>query len=172
MKIKQFDMNKNKFCEDLYQTFPDKIVPKRDSLLMPLCTTVVGCAVLLWSKTFVADDTEFMRYASLLIGVSMLLGGLIFLVVRLCNKRGLPYYARTNKPLKYSVLSFSKEQAKRVTDLVNKGDVKALRSLPANSVSSVAVMVFAADNDEFVAMQAFTYAELDYHPITDKVYVS
>ena len=38
MKIKQFDMNKNKFCEDLYQTFPDKIVPKRDSLLMPLCT--------------------------------------------------------------------------------------------------------------------------------------
>lgn len=165
-------MNKNKFCEELYQAFPEKIAPKRDSLLMPLCTTVVGCAVLLWSKTFVAEDTEIMRYASLLIGVSMLLGGLIFLVVRLCNKRGLPYYVRTNKPLKFTEMSFSKEQMSKVKDLVDKGDISALRSMQQYPVSAVAVMVFSADNDEFVAMQAFTYAELDYHPITDKVYVN
>ena len=165
-------MNKDKFCEELYSQFPEIIVPGKRGVLVPISMLVVGVALLFCDTAFANMETEIVRYASILIGTTLSLRGLTVLVVRLCNKRGLPYYVRTNKPLKFTEMSFSKEQMSKVKDLVDKGDISALRSMQQYPVSAVAVMVFSADNDEFVAMQAFTYAELDYHPITDKVYVN
>ncbi len=165
-------MNKNQFCEELYKAFPGVVVPRRKSALMPLCMAIVGGALLWWSGSAPVESSEILRYLVMLIGASLLLVGLTVLVVRLCNKRGLPYFARTNKPLTFTEMSFSKEQSAKVTELVNKGDIKALRAMPKHPVSAIAVMVFSADNDEFVAMQAYAYAELDYHPLTAKIYLS
>ena len=164
-------MNKNQFCEELYTTFPGVIVPGRKGILMPLSMAVVGGALTWWSNS-ISANSEVLRYLIMLVGASLLLIGLTVLVVRLCNKRGLPYFAKTNKPLTFTEMSFSKDQANKVKELVVNGDIKALRAMPKHPVSAVAVMVYAADNDEFVAMQAFSYAELDYHPLTSKVYLS
>lgn len=165
-------MNKNKFIDELYASFPDKIVRGKESVLMPIATLIVGGAITYAGLNLANESGEVLKYTALLIGVSMLLIGFVILVVRLCNRRGLPYYARTNKPLKFTEMSFSKEQAKLVTDLVNKGDIKALRNVQQYPVSAVAVIAFTAENDEFVAMQAYSYAELDYHPLTAKIYKS
>ena len=164
-------MNKNQFCEELYTTFPGVIIPGRKGILMPLSMAVVGGALTWWSNS-ISANREVLRYMVMLTGASLLLIGLTVLVVRLCNKRGLPYFAKTNKPLTFTEMSFSKDQANKVKELVVNGDIKALRAMPKHPVSAVAVMVYAADNDEFVAMQAFSYAELDYHPLTSKVYLS
>ena len=164
-------MNKNQFCEELYTTFPGVIIPGRKGILMPLSMAVVGGALTWWSNS-ISANSEVLRYMVMLTGASLLLIGLTVLVVRLYNKRGLPYFAKTNKPLTFTEMSFSKDQANKVKELVVNGDIKALRAMPKHPVSAVAVMVYAADNDEFVAMQAFSYAELDYHPLTSKVYLS
>lgn len=163
-------MNKEKFIDELYVAFPNDVVRGRESVLMPIVLLLAGVAILFAGVKMMSGSAEALRYAALLAGVSLLLIGLIFLVVRLCNRRGLPYYARTNKPLKFAEMSFSKDQTKLVTDLVNRGDIKALRNVQQYPISAVAVMVFTADNDEFVAMQAYSYAELDYHPLTAKIY--
>lgn len=163
-------MNKNSFLEELYASFPGEIIPRRENFLMPVMIFVMGLLLLYACNKYVPEDQEVLMYSGFLLGTVTSIISLIVVIVRISNKRGCPYYVATQKPLKFIEMSFSKDQTSKVVDLVNAGNLPALRNMQQNPVSAVAVMIFVADNDQFVAMQAYSYTELDYHPLTPKIY--
>lgn len=155
-------------CKALY-ALPGSIVqPGRKSLVKPIVTVAAGVAVLLLNG-MIPNQIEYanLQSAVVLFGAALLLVGLVVCVVRISGHSSRPWHVQDGCFLRKEELKFVKERSSNVRDLVRRGDFATLRSLPADDVSAVTVVLYASPRSGFCAAQVFEYENLELRPVDD-----
>ncbi len=160
-------MDNVKFCEELYSSYGDVIEPHRKSLVLPLVVLTVGIVLLsgigmIEHESLLGDiKPTFVMSGIVVTGI-----GLAMLAMRLLGK-GAPWHKPSHTFLREQRLSYEAPFRRQVLQAIVDRDVKALRSIPTQTVAAVSVLIYSTANDSFVAMQAFEYVELEFRPLTD-----
>lgn len=161
-------MNKTKFCEALYASYGDAVECRRRNFIAPAVILLAGICMLVANSALdgAGDYRDDIKATLVLAGSVAVIVGFVFLMVRIFG-HGEPYHKGLRRFLKSEIVSFDRADANRVLDAVSACDYAALMSIPHRSVSAVTVLVYSTPGREFVAMQPFEYAELEYRPLCD-----
>ncbi len=159
-------MDKMKICEAMYALPGEIVVRRRKPLLVPAGVLVAGAALLVLNGMYGASLSNNFRSALVLVGGALALVGMILLAARCFSAEGAPYYRPEGCYLLYEELYFEPGNAPQVAACVTDGDVRCLLALPRSRIPAVTVAVYRTPDCGFAAMQAFTYADLEYRPLT------
>lgn len=161
-------MNKNRFCEALYASHGDAVACRRRNIIAPAVILVAGICMLVANSAIdgAGDYKEDLKAVLVLAGSVAVIAGFVFLMVRIFG-HGEPYHKGVRRFLKSEIVSFDRTDVSRVLEAVSACDYAALMSIPHRSVSAITVLVYSTPGREFVAMQPFEYAELEYRPLCE-----
>lgn len=161
-------MSKYDMREMIYAQADGAIVPRRKSVVCPICLIVVGIGLLVLNGMMDATvENGNLRSALLLFGATFAITGIIMTVVRLSGASKAPYCVKDGCFLDKKELKFTKEQKNIVIDLLRKGDFATLHSLGQSDVSALTVIEYSSPKSRVVACQAFEYLELELRPVCD-----
>ena len=161
-------MSKYDMREMIYAQADGAIVPRRKSVVCPICLILVGIGLLVLNGMMEATvENGNLRSALLLFGADFGITGIIMTVVRLSGASKAPYYVKDGCFLDKKELKFTKEQKNIVIDLLRKGDFATLRSLGQSDISALTVIEYSSPKSRVVACQAFEYLELELRPVCD-----
>ena len=161
-------MSKYDMREMIYAQADGAIVPRRKSVVCPICLIVVGIGLLVLNGMMEATvENGNLRSALLLFGATFAITGIIMTVVRLSGASKAPYCVKDGCSLDKKELKFTKEQKNIVIDLLRKGDFATLRSIEQSDVSALTVIEYSSPKSRVVACQAFEYLELELRPVCD-----
>lgn len=161
-------MNKTRFCEALYASYGDAVECRRRNVIAPSVILLAGICMLVVNSAMNASGKymDDLKAILVLAGSVAVIAGFVFLMVRIFG-RGEPYHRRLRRFLKSEMVSFDRTETERVLDAVSACDYAALMSIPHRNVSAITVLVYSTPGKEFVAMQPFEYAELEYRPLCE-----
>ncbi len=158
-------MDKNRICEALF-ALPDNLIEKRRRPLLPaLLLGSIGliCVVL---NIVYGDRLSIDGRSALVVSGGLLFAmGVLIASVRLLGGRRDPCFR--GERLICNELCFGSESRSDVVDYISRGEVEPLLDMNHSEIPVVSVVVYRSRKNDFVAMQAFEYVELEYRPITD-----
>lgn len=162
-------MNKNKIMEAIFASFPDIVVYRHKSVVVPLAVIMAGVVGLAVQKGM--DPLSSMRMVLLVASVTLaVIGGVMFLSRTFGN--GEPYYIPGKCFLGYETLAFGGESRDAVLKALSSGSYKNLVAIPHGEASVITVALYTTPGHDFSAAMAFAYQDLEYKPITDAVRMS
>lgn len=157
-------MNKEELAEALYASFPDIVVCRKKSVIIPALVFLAGL-VMLAAQHSLEKMVDF-RVAVITFSVAAIIIGAILSLSRAFGK-GEPFHREKKHFLRYETLSFDAAQRKAVLEALENGDGKELRSMARCEVSVISVAVYALPDGSFGGAKAYSYQELEYRPISD-----
>lgn len=159
-------MDKKQLCEAMYALPGGVVVRRQKNKGMALATIVVAVVMLSSTSLFSQSMTANLSSAAVLVGISALVVGVIWLLSLLFDKEGQPVLARTNLPLRYEERYFPLEERGRVMQLIDGVKLAEVVTHTNNQVSGIVVALYRNHDNTFGAMQAYEYIDYEYRPIT------
>ena len=148
-------MDKKTLCEAMY-ALPGEVVVRRPKKKLYAVVTLVAALLMLAATSLMSDSLSVNLHSSaILVALSVLSIGIIWLLVLLFDKQGVPVLKKTGRELRNEVLR-----------MVDNRLLKRLLATKSGQVSGIAVAIYYADDKEFGVMQAYEYIDFEYRPIT------
>lgn len=160
-------MDKNKICEAMYALPNGVVVKHRKSQLLAIALLVAGVALIVINSVYGASLTNDMRSSAVLTGALLVIAGLIVSAVRMFGSRGIPFHKEKNCPLIFEELYFDRGNRADVMRSIEEGAVDQLLSLTRAKVPALTVEMYHTPDNSFAAIQAYEYADLEYHPLSE-----
>lgn len=159
-------MDKKTLCEAMY-ALPGEVVVRRPKKKLYAVVTIVAAVLMLAATSLMSDSLSINLHSSaILVALSALGIGIIWLLVLLFDKQGVPVLKRTGRELRYEERYFSVGERNEVLRMVDNRLLKRLLATKSGQISGIAVAIYYADDKEFGAMQAYEYIDFEYRPIT------
>ncbi len=160
-------MDKIKICEAMYALPNRAIVRRRKSVAVPVILFFAGVGLLMLNRMMGGDLNMNLRSALVFLGGGLALTGIIMTLVRRTSAHGVPYHSDRHCYLRYEELCFEPRFRDAVAHYVDNGDLPQILSLKQTHVPAVTVALYRTPDNNFAAMQAFEYSNLEYKPITE-----
>ena len=108
-----------------------------------------------------------LKSALVLFGATFAMVGGAILVTRIAGNSTLPYHNNDGNFLRREELKFKKEQKQKVLELLDNGDITALRQIPSDGISALVVELYSSPKSGYMAAQAFEYIDLELQPVSE-----
>ena len=159
-------MNVKDFNEVLYTSSNGVVVERRESIVMPLSTLLIGVALLIVNYFIDNNDaTSNLKSALVLIGGLITLVGVIYCAVNLFGG-GAPYHKSDKCFLERKKYAFERGQIGAVVKAVEACDKPTLDTLEESDIAALSVVCYYSPKSNYCAMQAFAYEDFIYDSIT------
>ena len=159
-------MNIKDFNEALYASSNGVVVERRESIVMPLSTLLVGVALLIVNYFIDNNDaTSNLKSALVLIGGLITLVGVIYCAVNLFGG-GAPYHKNDKCFLERKKYAFERGKIDAVMKAVEACDKSALDTLEESDIAGISVVCYYSPKSGYCVMQAFVYEDFVYNSIT------
>lgn len=142
------------------------VVRRRKSLLVPVLLLLIGAAMIVLNNIYGEALSNNFRSALVFIGGVLAIVGGVMCLVRLLGSNGVPFHNGKKCFLLYDELYFERRTLSDIVRSVDEGDVQHLLGMKHAQVPAIAVALFRTPDNNFAAMQAYEYADLEYKPLS------
>lgn len=143
------------------------VVRRRKPLLVPVIVLAVGVALIVLNNLLGESLSVNFRSAIVFVGGGITIVGGALVLARLLASGGVPFHSASKCYLAYDELYFDRKALGEVTRSVGEGSVQRLLAMERSEVPAVAVALYRTRDNQFAAMQAYEYSDLEYKPLTE-----